>query len=110
MSKPYLKPTRNNPGTHNISRIKTTQDARRCRWLWRDWPRRNLGKLSLPPSTWAAPLDYSPVFQLLNEYSEHEVHLYEADDRPGGHANTVHVAQPGKEPVDVDTYAYISVT
>ncbi|KAH9999630.1 hypothetical protein BJV74DRAFT_944710 [Russula compacta] len=40
---------------------------------------------------------------LLNEYSAHEVHLYEADDRPGGHANTVHVARPGKEPVDVDT-------
>jgi predicted NAD/FAD-binding protein len=32
------------------------------------------------------------VSQLLNEYSPHEVHLYEADDRPGGHANTVHVS------------------
>ncbi|KAJ3509469.1 hypothetical protein NLJ89_g5206 [Agrocybe chaxingu] len=27
---------------------------------------------------------------LLNEHSDHEVHLYESDDRPGGHANTVH--------------------
>ncbi|KAI0087885.1 FAD/NAD(P)-binding domain-containing protein [Irpex rosettiformis] len=26
---------------------------------------------------------------LLNEYSDHEVHLYEADNRPGGHANTI---------------------
>jgi protoporphyrinogen oxidase len=51
----------------------------------------------------ARPLDDSPTIQLLNEYSPHEVHLYEADDRPGGHANTVYVAQPGKEPVDVDT-------
>ncbi|KAH9993165.1 hypothetical protein BJV77DRAFT_1067314 [Russula vinacea] len=40
---------------------------------------------------------------LLNEYSPHEAHLYEADGRPGGHANTVHVTQPGKEPVAVDT-------
>ena len=47
---------------------------------------------------------YRILSQLLNEYSPHEVHLYEADDRPGGHANTVHVTQPGKEPVDVDTY------
>jgi len=110
MSRPYLKPTSNNPGTHSISRIKTIRHARRHRWLWRGWSRRNLGKPSLTPPTWAAPLDYSPVTQLLNEHSEHEVHLYEADDRPGGHANTVHVAQPGKEPVDVDTYADISVT
>ncbi|KAJ6622547.1 FAD/NAD(P)-binding domain-containing protein [Mycena sp. CBHHK59/15] len=43
---------------------------------------------------------------LLNEYSDHEVHLYEADSRPGGHANTVRFAPPGKTPeegVDVDT-------
>ncbi|TFY82581.1 hypothetical protein EWM64_g1419 [Hericium alpestre] len=40
---------------------------------------------------------------LLNEYTEHEVHLYEADSRPGGHANTVPFAQPGKQPVGVDT-------
>ncbi|KAJ7490728.1 FAD/NAD(P)-binding domain-containing protein [Mycena latifolia] len=43
---------------------------------------------------------------LLNEYSEHEVHLYEADNRPGGHANTVKFTPPGKEPQDsvyVDT-------
>ncbi|KAF7308922.1 Amino-oxidase domain-containing protein [Mycena kentingensis (nom. inval.)] len=43
---------------------------------------------------------------LLNEHSEHEVHLYEADDRPGGHANTVRFTPPGKsaeEGVDVDT-------
>ncbi|KDR82518.1 hypothetical protein GALMADRAFT_151612 [Galerina marginata CBS 339.88] len=43
---------------------------------------------------------------LLNEYSDHEVHLYEADARPGGHANTVHFVPRGKtwgEGVDVDT-------
>ncbi|TEB20132.1 FAD/NAD(P)-binding domain-containing protein [Coprinellus micaceus] len=43
---------------------------------------------------------------LLNEYSEHEVHLYESDSRPGGHANTVRFEPPGKgdsEGVDVDT-------
>ncbi|KAJ6487216.1 FAD/NAD(P)-binding domain-containing protein [Mycena vitilis] len=43
---------------------------------------------------------------LLNEYSEHEVHLYEADSRPGGHANTVKFTPPGKQPEDsvyVDT-------
>ncbi|KAF5315110.1 hypothetical protein D9619_007378 [Psilocybe cf. subviscida] len=43
---------------------------------------------------------------LLNEYSEHEVHLYEADNRPGGHAHTVRYVPPGKtnsQGVDVDT-------
>ncbi|KJA18002.1 hypothetical protein HYPSUDRAFT_79398 [Hypholoma sublateritium FD-334 SS-4] len=41
---------------------------------------------------------------LLNEYSDHEVHLYESDSRPGGHANTVHYVPPGRtEGVDVDT-------
>ncbi|KAJ6585604.1 FAD/NAD(P)-binding domain-containing protein [Mycena capillaripes] len=43
---------------------------------------------------------------LLNEYSEHEVHLYEADNRPGGHANTVKFTPPGKQSEDgvyVDT-------
>lgn len=52
----------------------------------------------------AAPLNSTHYPQLLNEHSPHEVHLYEADDRPGGHANTVHVTSPGKEPIDVDTY------
>ncbi|PSR70462.1 hypothetical protein PHLCEN_2v13613 [Hermanssonia centrifuga] len=44
--------------------------------------------------------------QLLNEFSDHEVHLYEADSRPGGHANTVSFKQPGNKSgsqVDVDT-------
>lgn len=27
--------------------------------------------------------------QLLNEHSGHEVHLFEANDRAGGHANTM---------------------
>ncbi|KII86705.1 hypothetical protein PLICRDRAFT_113438 [Plicaturopsis crispa FD-325 SS-3] len=44
---------------------------------------------------------------VLNQHSDHEVHLYEADSRPGGHANTVHFKPPGKpssaEGVDVDT-------
>ncbi|KAF9472116.1 FAD/NAD(P)-binding domain-containing protein [Pholiota conissans] len=41
---------------------------------------------------------------LLNEHSDHEVHLYESDSRPGGHANTVHFVPHGKtEGVDVDT-------
>ncbi|KDN51352.1 FAD/NAD(P)-binding domain-containing protein [Tilletiaria anomala UBC 951] len=31
---------------------------------------------------------------LLNEYSDHEVHLFEADDRVGGHTNTVHFDPP----------------
>jgi len=30
----------------------------------------------------------------LNEYSEHEVHMFEADERPGGHANTVEYVSP----------------
>ncbi|KAG8935550.1 hypothetical protein FRC03_004142 [Tulasnella sp. 419] len=48
------------------------------------------------------------VTWLLNEHSPHEVHLFEADDRPGGHANTVQFIQPGKtnaKPVNVDRYA-----
>ncbi|KAH7915478.1 hypothetical protein BJ138DRAFT_1141850 [Hygrophoropsis aurantiaca] len=43
---------------------------------------------------------------LLNEHSDHEVHLYEADSRPGGHANTVHFSPPERQcdkGVDVDT-------
>ncbi|KAI0335787.1 FAD/NAD(P)-binding domain-containing protein [Cubamyces sp. BRFM 1775] len=40
---------------------------------------------------------------LLNEHTDHEVHLFEADSRPGGHANTVTYSRPNKEPVDVDT-------
>ncbi|PCH40211.1 amine oxidase [Wolfiporia cocos MD-104 SS10] len=36
---------------------------------------------------------------LLSEYTNHEVHLFEADARPGGHANTVLFSQPGREPV-----------
>ncbi|KAF7325352.1 Amino-oxidase domain-containing protein [Mycena venus] len=46
------------------------------------------------------------VAVLLNEYSDHEVHLYEADSRPGGHANTVKFTPPGKKSDDgvyVDT-------
>lgn len=58
----------------------------------------------------SSPRLYRIIPQLLNEYSPHEVHLYEADDRPGGHANTVHVSQPGKEPVDVDTYVDVFTT
>lgn len=46
--------------------------------------------------------------QALNEHSNAEVHLYEVDNRPGGHANTVKFKRPdasGKavEEVDVDT-------
>ncbi|KAG8864078.1 hypothetical protein FRB96_006951 [Tulasnella sp. 330] len=39
---------------------------------------------------------------LLNEYSDHEVHVFEADDRVGGHAETVLFERAGKESVDVD--------
>lgn len=42
--------------------------------------------------------------QLLNEYTDHEVHLFEADSRPGGHANTVTLKRPGKQAFDVDTW------
>ncbi|KAI0349582.1 FAD/NAD(P)-binding domain-containing protein [Trametes cingulata] len=40
---------------------------------------------------------------LLNEHTDHEVHLFEADSRPGGHANTVTYSPPGLESTDVDT-------
>ena len=46
------------------------------------------------------------VLQLLSEYSDHEVHLYEADVRVGGHANTVRFTAPDMgeaKSVDVDT-------
>ncbi len=63
-------------------------------------------------ATWVGVLllltSYAHVFspttaQLLNEYTDHEVHLFEADSRPGGHANTVTLNRPGKQPSDVDT-------
>ncbi|SCZ98301.1 BZ3500_MvSof-1268-A1-R1_Chr3-2g06281 [Microbotryum saponariae] len=41
---------------------------------------------------------------LLNEHSKHEVHLFEADPRPGGHANTVRYKNPlGDDYINVDT-------
>ncbi|KAF8683409.1 Flavin containing amine oxidoreductase [Rhizoctonia solani] len=44
----------------------------------------------------------------LNEHSNAEVHLFEADNRPGGHANTVRFKRPGTneevQGIDVDTY------
>ncbi|KIJ64659.1 hypothetical protein HYDPIDRAFT_181869 [Hydnomerulius pinastri MD-312] len=40
---------------------------------------------------------------LLNEYSDHEVHLFEADDRVGGHANTVDYRSEVGGVVAVDT-------
>ncbi|KAH7101610.1 FAD/NAD(P)-binding domain-containing protein [Auriculariales sp. MPI-PUGE-AT-0066] len=43
---------------------------------------------------------------LLNEHSDHVVDLFEADSRPGGHANTVTFTPPkdsGLEPCEVDT-------
>ncbi|KAJ7595096.1 hypothetical protein C8J56DRAFT_1123994 [Mycena floridula] len=41
---------------------------------------------------------------LLNEHSDHEVHLFESDSRPGGHTNTVSFHPPDKKTsVDVDT-------
>ncbi|THH11128.1 hypothetical protein EW146_g8150 [Bondarzewia mesenterica] len=40
---------------------------------------------------------------LLNEHSDHDVHIYESDSRAGGHANTVKVESPDKEPADVDS-------
>ncbi|KAJ1301430.1 hypothetical protein OPQ81_008688 [Rhizoctonia solani] len=43
----------------------------------------------------------------LNEYSNAEVHLFESDSRPGGHANTVRFKRPGAseeaQRVSVDT-------
>lgn len=43
-------------------------------------------------------LDSTPLLsrsQMLNEHSDHTVHLFEADTRPGGHANTVEFVKPG---------------
>ena len=46
---------------------------------------------------------------MLNEHSEHTVHLFEADSRYGGHANTVDFVKPGQKGKDavstkVDTF------
>jgi hypothetical protein len=37
------------------------------------------------------------VHQALNEFSGHEVHLYEAAARPGGHAHTASFVQSNKD-------------
>ncbi|KAG8682462.1 hypothetical protein FRC09_016758, partial [Ceratobasidium sp. 395] len=38
----------------------------------------------------------------LNEYSDAEVHLFEADNRPGGHANTVKFKRPNMAGIDAE--------
>ena len=51
------------------------------------------------------------VLQLINEYSDHEVHLYEADVRLGGHANTQYFTPPqnaDSQQVPVDTYVQLT--
>lgn len=74
------------------------------------WSRCDLGELISSASGEDALIHFRHVKsdnhhrKLLNEYSSHEVHLYEADSRPGGHVNTVLFVQPGKESVDVDMY------
>ncbi|ORX35688.1 hypothetical protein BD324DRAFT_631180 [Kockovaella imperatae] len=40
---------------------------------------------------------------LLNEYSDHEVNVYEKNDYPGGHTHTVEFRRKGKESCMVDT-------
>ncbi|KAK1923361.1 hypothetical protein DB88DRAFT_490915 [Papiliotrema laurentii] len=40
---------------------------------------------------------------LLNEYSDHEVNIYEREDYPGGHTHTVEFKREGKESCMVDT-------
>lgn len=45
-------------------------------------------------SPFIAPASTDKDLQALNEYSDHEVHVYEADDRAGGHANTVKFTSP----------------
>jgi len=37
----------------------------------------------------------------LNEYSDHEIHLFESDNYFGGHTHTVELS--AKDPVNVDT-------
>ncbi|KAJ1301429.1 hypothetical protein OPQ81_008688 [Rhizoctonia solani] len=48
----------------------------------------------------------------LNEYSNAEVHLFESDSRPGGHANTVRFKRPGAseeaQRVSVDTFILLT--
>lgn len=46
---------------------------------------------------------------MLNDYSDDEVHLFESDTRPGGHANTVDYTKAGAsegEATRVDTYVW----
>jgi len=45
---------------------------------------------------------------LLNEYSDHEVHLCEASNRPGGHASTVRFNSENAS-VDVDTSVHLLI-
>ena len=61
-----------------------------------------MGTCCSPPFMAENRIDERSYLQLLNEHSKHQVHLYESDSRPGGHANTFTFSAPGKEPVDVD--------
>jgi hypothetical protein len=77
-----------------------THHEDRCGWIRLYWPWRDVGTCRGALLNCVDGRDC--YFQLLNEHSKHEVHLYESDHRPGGHANTFTFSAPGKEPVDVD--------
>lgn len=73
----------------------------RRRWLWRRWTGFHLGT-SLVAKRHGSD---SCVLQALNEYSDHQVDLYDSDSRPGGHANTLPFTNPKNgQTTMVDTY------
>lgn len=76
-------------------------EGRRFR-IWRIWPGSYLGEFLR--ALWLVHRTTESSKQLLNEFSPHEVHLYEADSRPGGHTNTVTFSKAEDDAgVDVDT-------
>ena len=68
-----------------VKQVACEQDEdRNCR-LRSIWYLSIMGKLA----SWPCVIESKLIPQLLNEYSDHEVNIYEKDSRLGGHTNTV---------------------
>lgn len=50
----------------------------------------------------------SAAWHLHQNCPDTDVHLFESEDRLGGHAHTVSITPEGEDPIDVDVGLYVS--